>query len=222
VGYQALYSNTTGRRNTGVGTYALQLLTTGYQNTAMGVHAGNGLTAGLANTFIGYAAGGTSTAPLNFNVAVGSEAFVGSGATTGSSCVAIGYRALQNINTADSVIGIGAFAGKYANASRQVFLDAGGDRTNIANCQNIGLVYGKCETTAAAQVLHLNAQVRIGAGDAPVVAGLPAAAAGLKGYRGYVTDASVAYASANVGATVVGGGANTAPVFCNGTNWVIG
>jgi hypothetical protein len=33
---------------------------------------------------------------------------------------------------------------------------------------------------------------------------------------------SVAYTSANVGSTVAGGGSNTVPVFCNGTNWVIG
>jgi len=63
---------------------------------------------------------------------------------------------------------------------------------------------------------------RLGFGTAPVVADLPAASAAYKGYRGFVTDASVAYTSANVGTIVAGGGANSVPVFCNGTNWVIG
>lgn len=54
-----------------------------------------------------------------------------------------------------------------------------------------------------------------------IVANLQAASAALRGYRGYVTDASVAYTSANLGSTVAGGGANVVPVFCNGTNWVI-
>jgi len=52
------------------------------------------------------------------------------------------------------------------------------------------------------------------------VATLPAAGAGIKGLRAYVTDASVATAS--VGAAVVGGGANTMPVWCNGAAWAYG
>jgi hypothetical protein len=54
------------------------------------------------------------------------------------------------------------------------------------------------------------------------VANLPAASATYKGYRATVADASVAYTTANVGSTAAGGGANSAPVFCNGTAWVIG
>lgn len=54
------------------------------------------------------------------------------------------------------------------------------------------------------------------------VAKLPAASAAYKGFRATVADASVPYTSANVGSTVAGGGANSAPVYCNGTNWVIG
>ena len=52
------------------------------------------------------------------------------------------------------------------------------------------------------------------------VAALPAA--GTAGRRAVVTDASVAYVSANVGSTVASGGANRVPVFDNGMNWVIG
>jgi hypothetical protein len=54
------------------------------------------------------------------------------------------------------------------------------------------------------------------------VANLPAASSTYKSFSAKVTDASVAYTSANVGSTVAAGGANAVPVFCNGTNWVIG
>jgi hypothetical protein len=241
VGYQSLYSCTTGRRNVAVGTYSLTTLTTGYENVGAGTHAGQSITTGIQNTLLGYSAGfnvttqggntfvgnsSGSNAGLGgtsqFNTALGRDSLRGTASGLGQLNVGIGYFALRDINTADQCAALGPYAGRYANASRQLFVDTGGDRTNIANCQNIGLIYGKGETTAAAQVLHLNAQVRIGAGDAPVVAGLPAAASGYKGYRGYVTDATVAYTSANVGSTVAGGGSNTVPVFCNGTNWVIG
>ena len=52
------------------------------------------------------------------------------------------------------------------------------------------------------------------------VATLPAASAGLKGSRAFVTDASVATAS--IGAAITGSGSNVMPVFCNGTAWVYG
>lgn len=216
VGYQALYSNTTGRRNVAMGTYALQLCTTGYQNTAIGVHAGNGLTTASGNVFLGYAAGGVTTVPGSLNVVIGEGAFTGSGATTGSQNVALGYRSLFGINTADGCIGVGTFSGRYANASRQVFID-GIDRTNIAGCQNIGLIYGKYETTAIAQVLHLNAPTRIGP-PSVTVATLPAAAAGYAGFRAFVTDAN----ATTFASIVAGGGANGVPVYCDGTNWRIG
>lgn len=52
------------------------------------------------------------------------------------------------------------------------------------------------------------------------VAGLPAAAASLKGARAFVTDASVANPAFM--STPTGGGAETVPVFCTGTAWVYG
>ena len=220
IGYQALTANTTGRRNTAVGVYSLTALTTGYWNTAIGVHSGQSLTTGAYCTFLG-AQAGYNGITADSNTAVGYQALLGTGSGLGANNTALGFRALGDINTAASCIGIGYAAGKYANNARQVFID-NQDRANIAGCQHIGLIYGKAETTAAAQVLHLNAQTRIGAGDAPVVAGLPAAAAGYKGYRGYVTDATVAYISANLGSTVAGGGSNCVPVFCTGAAWVIG
>jgi hypothetical protein len=50
------------------------------------------------------------------------------------------------------------------------------------------------------------------------VAQLPAAATGIKGARATVTDAT----ATTFLSTVAGSGANIVPVFCNGTNWLIG
>lgn len=241
VGYQALYANTTGRRNAAVGVYALTALTTGYENAAFGVHAGQSQTTGrqstflgaysgynittqVGNTFVGYFAGncaGLGAGSANNNVGIGFQATKGATASgVGDYNVGAGYLALSEMAGVGSCIGIGPWAGRYANNNRQVFIDTV-DRTNIAGEQDSGLVYGKAENTAQTQVLHLNANTRLGWKNA-TVAQLPAASSTYQGFRAHVTDASVAYTSANVGSTVAGGGANTVPVFCNGTNWVIG
>lgn len=216
IGYFAGADTTSGRRNTAVGTYALESVTTGYQNTSLGVHAGGGNLTGYSNTMIGYSAG-SATRPMNQqNTAVGDSALVGTGANIGIGNVALGFRALADINTADYCIGIGYAAGKYANLSRQVFID-GADRSNITNAQNIGLIYGRHESTAIAQVLHLNAPTRIGP-PSVTVATLPAAAAGYAGFRAFVTDAN----ATTFASIVAGGGSNGVPVYCDGTNWRIG
>ena len=216
IGYQAGENVTTGRRNVSVGVYAGESTTTGYQNTFIGVHAGGGNVTGYSNTMIGYGAG-SATRPMNQqNTAVGDSALVGTGANIGIGNVALGFRALADINTADYCIGIGYAAGKYANLSRQVFID-GADRGSISNAQNIGLIYGRHESTAIAQVLHINALTRIGP-PSVTVATLPAAAAGLTGYRAFVTDAN----ATTFASIVAGGGSNGVPVYCDGTNWRIG
>jgi hypothetical protein len=46
--------------------------------------------------------------------------------------------------------------------------------------------------------------------------------AGTFGRWAFVSDATAAFSSANLGSTVAGGGANKVRVFDNGTNWVIG
>lgn len=214
IGFEAGRDTTSGRRNTLIGTYAGAAITMGYQNTAIGVHAGDSLTTGVGNTMLGYNAGSNSITK-NFNVAVGNEAFNATG-ETGSGNVAVGYRALGSINTADQCLGLGYFAGRYANNSRQVFID-NVDRTNITNAQNVGLIYGQGEATAIAQVLHLNALTRIGP-PSVTVATLPAAAAGLAGYRAFVTDAN----ATTFASIVAGGGTNGVPVYCDGANWRIG
>ncbi len=52
------------------------------------------------------------------------------------------------------------------------------------------------------------------------VANLPAAASS-QGMRMVVTNSNAAY-TAGIGAVVAAGGAYVVPVFCDGTNWLIG
>jgi hypothetical protein len=215
VGYQALTANTSGRRNTAVGVYASSANTSGYQNTTFGTHAGGGITVSYSNTMIGYAAGGAS-ADMGFaNTAVG-DSTLGGSVAKGDGNTAIGYRALSGmVAPLGYCIAIGYAAGKYANNNRQVFID-GADRGNITNCQDVGLIYGKHESTAVAQRLHFNAITRVGP-PSLTVATLPAVT-GLTGFRAFVTDAS----ATTFASIVAGGGANGVPVFCDGTNWRIG
>jgi hypothetical protein len=53
------------------------------------------------------------------------------------------------------------------------------------------------------------------------VATLPTASTAIAGTRAAVSDSNAAY-TAGIGATVVGGGSSTVPVFCNGSAWLIG
>ena len=56
----------------------------------------------------------------------------------------------------------------------------------------------------------------------PVAVGsLPTPSSAIAGMRFMVSDSTVA-ASGNFGATVAGTGSNVVPVFCDGSNWLIG
>lgn len=232
IGWNAFASNVDGRRDTAVGEFSLASNTSGYENVGLGTHAGQNVTTQYADTLVGaYAgfnigvSGGATTG--NNSVAIGRSALYGTAAGLGSNNVAVGAYACSGINTASSVLCLGSYAGQYANANNQLYIDPTGNfRANLAASQDAGLIYGVSATTGQAQELRLNATVRIGWGGA-TVAQLPTCAAGMGGKRATVTDASVAYTSTNVGATVAGSGTNTAPVFCNATasaagNWVIG
>jgi hypothetical protein len=78
----------------------------------------------------------------------------------------------------------------------------------MANNQPVGVAYSDPALNSAQFTLYTVAQ-------------LPAASAALAGTRSAVSNSNAAY-SGNAGATVAGGGSNIVPVFCNGTNWVIG
>ena len=78
----------------------------------------------------------------------------------------------------------------------------------MANNQPIGVAYADPQLTSATYTLV-------------PVASLPTASTAIAGMRMAVNNSNAAY-SGNAGATVAGGGSNIVPVFCNGTNWVIG
>lgn len=226
LGYGAQAATNGGRRNTSAGVYALGNVTTGYTNVAFGTHSGNGLTVAAGCTFAGYSSGGISAVSGDFNTAIGYLALNGTtlaaGAALGGGCTALGAFALERVTNAwNNLLAIGNCAGKYAAGARRLYID-GLDRLTEAGSQDDGLIYGEMDASAANQRLRVNGLTRLGSANAATVANLPAASAALRGFRAYVTDASVAYTSANVGSTVAGGGANVAPVFCNGANWVIG
>lgn len=215
IGLDAGKDTTIGRRNTSVGVYSLENVTSGYQNTSIGTHAGGGITVSYANTMLGYAAGGAVSNMGFGNTAVG-DSSLGGNPTKGDGNTALGYRTLLDMGAGlGYCIAIGYAAGKYADNNRQVFID-GADRGNIANCRDVGLIYGRHEPTAIAQRLHLNALTRVGP-PSLTVASLPAAA-GLTGFRAFVTDAN----ATTFASVVAGGGANGVPVYCDGTNWRIG
>lgn len=229
-GFGAGISITSGRRLAGWGEYAFTSCTTCYEGVANGTHAGQYITTQPYNTFSGayagfYAGYAGSTGAATENALYGWQA--GYGTTSGglgqqNTC--IGPRACYSINSADGVIALGNRAGQYANLSGQLFIDSA-VRGSITAAQDQGLIFGRSRSTVQTQDLRLNSITRIGGAAADVTAtnvtGQTCNAA-LAGYRGWVSDSNAAYSGANIGATVAGGGSNKVPVFCNGTNWVIG
>jgi len=127
VGYQALYSNTTGEGNVANGSLALYYNTTGNDNIANGYHAmysnttghnnigiGNGTlynnTSSYNNTVVGDNAMYSNTTGTN-NIANGFRALYSN--TTGYQNLATGFRALYANKTGDNNIAIGYQSGRY-------------------------------------------------------------------------------------------------------------
>jgi len=107
-------------------------------------------------------------------------------------------------NAADRIFNVGIGTATVSRADAFTILKSG----------YVGIGYNNFEASPSAALLQVNGATQT-AGF--TVAGLPTGAAGM---RAYVTDSTVV-ASGNFGATVVGGGANTVPVFHDGTNWII-
>jgi hypothetical protein len=113
TGYQALYRNRTGRRNTADGSSALFSNTTGGFNTAQGDQALASNTAGSFHTAIGWGALASNTfgdANTGANTAVGSAALLNN--TAGGGNTAIGESALVNHLTGHQNIVLGYAAGQ--------------------------------------------------------------------------------------------------------------
>jgi hypothetical protein len=220
---------TSGRRNSSFGLYSLQNVTVGYQNTTIGTHAGNGVTTGTDNTLIGYATGGTAGITVgSANTLVGSSSGASTVIISGNGNVgvgAFGYSALTSTISYNSALG--SYAGKYAGTNFNLWIDACTDRGSLLAAQTKGLIWGLGhQTVVENQVLDFNAKTR--AGVKTTVALLGAAVVADVGRRAVITDSTVAFVAANIGAAVAGGGAHTVPVICvttgTGTTyaWAIG
>jgi len=124
LGYQALYSDTTGSRNTATGSEALRS-NNADANAATGYQALFSNTTGVLNTAIGTLAlrsniGGSALLEGNANTAIGASALQFNSSllrnTTGGSNTAIGGDALQNNESGSGNIALGVFAGSNLTA----------------------------------------------------------------------------------------------------------
>ncbi|MDD5511938.1 MAG: hypothetical protein PHI12_14195, partial [Dehalococcoidales bacterium] len=149
IGYQALYSNTTGYNNTALGTSALYSNTAGYDNIALGTSALESNTAGGSNIALGTSALYSNTTS-SYNIALGYSALYSN--TTGARNIALGDSALYSNTTGSSNIALGVNAGSYLadwsdneTPSNSVFLGydtranaAGGTNEIVIGHQAIG------------------------------------------------------------------------------------
>jgi hypothetical protein len=141
MGNVAMYSNTTGESNTGIGSQALFSNTTASNNTAVGYQAGYSNTTGANITAIGYQALNANTTAAN-NIGIGYQA--GKAITTGGDNVAVGVNALltnitSNQNTA---IGNASLTSATGANNTAVGYNAGGGITSGANNACFGLLAG--------------------------------------------------------------------------------
>jgi hypothetical protein len=119
IGYQSLFTNTTGVQNTALGYQALAGNTTGWENTAIGYRSLQSNTTGLFNTALG-----DRTLQYNLtgmsNTAIGGDALINT--TTGGDNTAVGLQAMMNNTTGNYNTAIGEWAlysnvaGRYSTA----------------------------------------------------------------------------------------------------------
>ena len=169
IGKNAIYGNTganlTGDYNIGLGYQPLYTVSSGYDNVALGYQAGFTIKTGYRNIALGYKAmyGGSDLGHYD-NVAIGYQALYD--ITSGYRNIAIGAAAaadvqkgaLGDVTTGDDNIGIGRLAGQ--NISTGNWNLAFGDRalgqsSGLTNDYNIGVGYaslGNITTTAAGNV----------------------------------------------------------------------
>jgi hypothetical protein len=116
LGYQALFSNTTGDGNTAIGIQALRRNVYGSWNVAVGKEALIDNTNGLANTAVGADALYSNTTGV-YNTATGSEALYGN--ITGSANIAVGAGALSSHTAGDYNVAVGAAALAFNRTGNQ-------------------------------------------------------------------------------------------------------
>jgi hypothetical protein len=156
LGFQALYSNTTGSNNVANGFQSLQNNTTGNSNVANGFQALYSNTTGVNNTALGFQALYSNTTGYNNtavglhvlfsnttgyqNVAIGQSALLSN--TVGNNNVATGYSALQ-FNTTGSQNVANGLEALYSNTSGNSNTALGHQalRTNTTGTGNTALGY---------------------------------------------------------------------------------
>jgi hypothetical protein len=122
IGYQSLYSNTTGYQNTANGYGSLYSNTTGYQNTANGAYSLYSNTTGYYNTANGsYSLYSNTTGYQNTALGYNSGRYIADGTTgrsTGNNGLYLGYNSMASANGTNNEIVIGA--GAIGNGSNTV------------------------------------------------------------------------------------------------------
>ena len=224
---------------TGQGTFAVAIGRNAGQTTqsgsavAVGVSAGD-TSQGTSAVAIGSSAGFTNQSANT--VAVG----VGAGQSTqGVDAVAIGNSA-GSLTQGIAAVAIGTLAGRTFQANNSIIINATGANLDQTTANTFTVAPVRNDVANTAQVMFYNATSKeITYGNVISVAGnitggnintgsrvvtTPVAFSTLTavtGARAFVNDGNLV-AATNFGAQVSGGGANTVPVWSDGTNWYIG
>lgn len=186
-------------------TNGYNFVTFGYTNTAaMSATVGHGFSAGAFNSSTSY-----WNNALGFRISASAKGFTGVGLAntvyTGSATAADRPAFTVGIGDAKSTSGSG-------------YGDVISRKDGFVVKFNGEVVLPETTTTIIdSEVTGRTTVTREWVQAGYTVATLPT---GVIGRRTYVTDSTVT-ASGNFGATVVGGGANTVPLFYDGTNWII-
>ena len=215
-----------------IGTSAGQT-TQGFSAIAIGSAAGFNLQSANA-VAIGFYAGNTGQG--NAAVAVGYFA----GATTqGNTAVAIGSTAGQT-NQGINAVAIGTSAGLTNQGNNSIILNATGSaldqttantftvapvRNDVANIGNVMFYNATSKEITYGNVISVAGNItggNISTGSRVVTTPVAfSTLTAVTGARAFVNDGNLV-AATNFGAQVSGGGANTVPIWSDGTNWYIG
>lgn len=160
IGYQALRNTGAGRRNTAIGYQALLDNTRGDYNFAIGPTALRYNTLGSENVAIGYAAG-IFNETGDYNTVIGSFAggFGAGGVNSFNRHTIIGnYAGYKNSTGGDGVY-IGFKAGYNQTSNSNLLIIDNQDRGSAANEATMALIYGVFAAAAADQDLTFNANI---------------------------------------------------------------
>jgi len=202
VGFYAMRANTTGARNVAVGNQALVANISGDENTAVGHFTLQLLTSSTANSGFGHRALQDVTSG-SYNTGLGFQA--GLDISTGSYNTAVGTQAL--------ILTVGG------SNNTALGFDAGG--SNTSGSSNIAIGSGvDCDSATASNQINIGDVYRHNR-----LKHTPATLATLNAFVGLATGTRAICSDSTTvvfNATVTGGGANTVPVWYNGTNWIVG